>query len=103
MTSATGSPTNRTRPSARRSREGRRHHLETYAGRKVQVLGCEYGHYAGRGGRSGDIHRADRGMGQSRSHKGRVETPVLMNVVDEAAGACDEARVLAPADGVTED
>jgi hypothetical protein len=32
-----------------------------------------------------------------------VKTPLWLNVVDIATSASDEARILAPADGVTQD
>jgi hypothetical protein len=79
-----------------------RHHLEADAARQAQVGCFEHGDDARRRCRGGDFHRANRGVSQSRPHEGHVKTPVRSDVVDVAAGACDEARILAPADGVTE-
>jgi hypothetical protein len=86
-----------------RSGEDRRHHLEANAGRKAQITGREHGHDALRRHRRGDIHRANLRVGQSRPNEGRLQTSVWLDVVDITTSASYEARVLAPADGVTQD
>ena len=80
----------------------RHHHVEADASGQVKVGGGEHGHDARRRRCSGDIHPPNRGVGQRRPHESYVKTPVLREVVDAASSSSDEARVLAPADGVAE-
>ena len=88
--------------SKRGSREDLRHHLEADAGGKSQVGGGEHSHDARRCRCRCDIHRPNRGVGQSRPDECHVQTAVRLDVVDVAPGAGDEARILAPAYGVTQ-
>jgi hypothetical protein len=86
----------------RRPGEDLRHHLEADAGGKAEVGGGQHGHDARCSGGCCDIHCANRGVSQRRPHECHMKAVVLMEVVDEAAGACDQARILAPADGMTQ-
>ena len=63
---------------------------------EAQVLGREHADHARVGGGLGGVDRGDRRVRLGRAHERGVQHAVGMQVVHVAAGAGDEARILAP-------